>query len=92
MREVWVGEDTTREGNPRMRQLILLLTAMASALVLSIDVALAVTEIGTHGPDILKGTNSADNLKVRGGNDGVSSGSVAATTRALADRHHLIPL
>ena len=75
-----------------MRRLIVLLTAMASALVLSIDVALAVTEIGTHGPDILKGTNSADNLKVRGGNDGVSSGSVAATTRALADRHHLIPL
>jgi hypothetical protein len=54
-----------------MRRLVLLLTAMASALVLTSEVALAVTEIGTDGPDILKGTNSADNLEGRGGKDGL---------------------
>ena len=30
------------------------------------EVALAVTEVGTHGPDILKDTNSADNLRRQG--------------------------
>ena len=43
---------------------------MASALVLSSEVALAFIEIGTHGPDLLKGTNTADNLEDRGCNDG----------------------
>ena len=35
---------------------------MALALVLASGVALAVTRIGTDGPDILRGTNGDDNL------------------------------
>jgi hypothetical protein len=37
---------------------------------LSSEVALAFIEIGTHGPAVLKDTNTADNLEDRGGNDG----------------------
>ena len=52
-----------------MRRLVLLLTAMASALVLASGVALAVNKVGTNGPVTLRGTNGADNLLGRGGND-----------------------
>ena len=53
----------------RMRRLILLLTMMAATLVVASGVALAVTKIGTNGPDTLKGTNAADTLIGKGAND-----------------------
>src|SRR5215213_5261346 len=52
-----------------MRRVILLLTVMAATLVLASGVALAVTKIGTNGPDTLRGTNGADNLLGKGAND-----------------------
>ena len=52
-----------------MRRVVLVLAAMALAMLLASGVALAVTKIGTNGPDTLRGTNEADNLLGRGGND-----------------------
>ncbi len=52
-----------------MRRVILLLTLMAVTLVVASGVALAVTKIGTDGPDTLTGTNGNDNLLGKGGND-----------------------
>jgi Ca2+-binding RTX toxin-like protein len=52
-----------------MRRGVLVLAGMALALVLASGVALAVTKVGTNGPDFLRGTNKADNLLGRGGND-----------------------
>jgi Ca2+-binding RTX toxin-like protein len=42
---------------------------MLVALLLASGVALAVTKVGTNGPDTLRGTNGDDNLLGRGGND-----------------------
>jgi len=42
---------------------------MALTLLVASGVAMAVTKIGTNGPDTLKGTNGADNLLGKGGND-----------------------
>ena len=52
-----------------MRRTIVLLATMALTLLVASGVALAVTKIGTDGPDTLRGTNGADNLFGRGGND-----------------------
>ena len=52
-----------------MRRVILLLTVMATTLVLASGVALALTKIGTNGPDTLRGTNGDDNLLGKGAND-----------------------
>src|SRR5215210_6247266 len=52
-----------------MRRTILLLATMALTLLVASGAALAVTKIGTNGPDTLRGTNKADNLVGRGGND-----------------------
>ena len=52
-----------------MRRTLLLLATMALTLLVASGVALAVTKIGTDGPDTLRGTNKADNLAGRGGND-----------------------
>ena len=52
-----------------MRRTILLLATMALTLLVASGVALAVTKIGTNGPDTLRGTNGADNLLGKGGND-----------------------
>jgi Ca2+-binding RTX toxin-like protein len=52
-----------------MRRTILLLVTMALTLLVASGVALAVTKIGTEGPDTLMGTNGNDNLVGRGGND-----------------------
>jgi Ca2+-binding RTX toxin-like protein len=51
------------------RRVVLVLAAMALALLLASGVALAVNEVGTDGPDTLRGTNRADNLSGKGGND-----------------------
>jgi hypothetical protein len=56
-----------------MRRMVLLLTVMAAALVLASGVALAVTKVGTDGPDTLRGTNGDDNLVGRGGQDNIFS-------------------
>jgi Ca2+-binding RTX toxin-like protein len=52
-----------------MRRTILLLATMALTLLVASGVALAVTKIGTDGPDTLRGTNGDDNLIGKGGND-----------------------
>ena len=52
-----------------MKRTILLLATMSLTLLVASGVALAVTKIGTDGPDTLRGTNGADNLAGRGAND-----------------------
>ena len=52
-----------------MRRTILLLATMALTLFVASGVALAVTKIGTDGPDFLMGTNGDDTLIGKGGND-----------------------
>jgi Ca2+-binding RTX toxin-like protein len=52
-----------------MRRTILLLATMALTLLVASGVALAVTKIGTNGPDTLRGTNGNDLLLGKGGND-----------------------
>ncbi len=52
-----------------MRRAILLLAVMTATLVVASGVALALTKIGTNGPDTLRGTNGDDNLLGKGGND-----------------------
>jgi Ca2+-binding RTX toxin-like protein len=52
-----------------MRHTVLLLATMTLTLLVVSGVALAVTKIGTNGPDTLRGTNGDDNLVGRGGND-----------------------
>jgi Ca2+-binding RTX toxin-like protein len=52
-----------------MRRTIVLLATMTVTLVVASGVALAVTKIGTDGPDTLRGTNGADTLIGKGGND-----------------------
>jgi Ca2+-binding RTX toxin-like protein len=52
-----------------MRRTIVLLATMSLTLLVASGVALAVTKIGTDGPDTLKGTNGADHLLGEGGND-----------------------
>jgi Ca2+-binding RTX toxin-like protein len=53
----------------RMRRAIVMMTVMAATLVVASGIALAVTKIGTNGPDILMGTNGDDTLIGKGGND-----------------------
>jgi len=45
------------------------MATMALTLLVASGVALAVTEMSTHGPDTLIGTNAADNLPSKGGKD-----------------------
>jgi Ca2+-binding RTX toxin-like protein len=52
-----------------MRRTILLMATMALTLLVASGVALAVTRIGTDGPDTLRGTKGNDNLIGKGGND-----------------------
>ena len=56
-----------------MRRTMLLLTTVALTLLVASGVALAVTRIGTDGPDTLRGTNGADNLLGKGGGDRIFS-------------------
>jgi Ca2+-binding RTX toxin-like protein len=52
-----------------MRRTIVLLATISLTLLVASGVALAVTKIGTNGPDTLRGTNRADQLVGKGGND-----------------------
>ena len=52
-----------------MRRTIVLLATMALTLLVASGVALAVTKIGTNGPDTLRGTNGDDILFGKGAND-----------------------
>ena len=52
-----------------MRRTILLMATMALTLLVASGVALAVTRIGTDGPDTLRGTKGNDDLIGKGGND-----------------------
>jgi Ca2+-binding RTX toxin-like protein len=52
-----------------MRRAVLLLATMSLVVLAAGGVALAVTKVGTDGPDTLRGTNGADNLIGKGGND-----------------------
>ena len=56
-----------------MRRTIALLATMALTLLVASGVALAVTRIGTNGPDTLRGTNGDDNLVGLGGQDNIFS-------------------
>ena len=56
-----------------MRRTIMLLATMALTLLVASGVALAVTRIGTSGPDTLRGTNGDDNLVGLGGQDNLFS-------------------
>ncbi len=51
------------------RRVVLVLAAMALALLLTSGVAWALNELGTNGPNTLRGTDRDDNLSGRGGND-----------------------
>jgi hypothetical protein len=57
----------TRKAGLLMRRTILLLATMSLTLLVASGVALALTKVGTNGPDTLKGTNGADNLLGNGG-------------------------
>src|SRR5215213_3301784 len=59
----------TRKAALLMRRTILSLATMAVTLLVASGVALAVTKIGTDGPDTFRGTNGADTLVGVGGND-----------------------
>jgi len=52
-----------------LRRTILMVVTMVIPLLVAGGVALAVTKIGTNGPDTLRGTNKADTLIGKGGND-----------------------
>ena len=52
-----------------MRRTILLMATMTLTLLVASGVALAVTRIGTNGPDTLRGTKGDDNLLGKGAND-----------------------
>jgi Ca2+-binding RTX toxin-like protein len=52
-----------------MRRTIVVLATVALTLLVASGVALAVTRIGTDGPDTLRGTKGDDNLIGQGGND-----------------------
>jgi hypothetical protein len=56
-----------------MRRIALVVAAIALALLLASGVAWAVNEIGTDGPDTLRGTNRDDNLVGLRGNDRIFS-------------------
>ena len=51
------------------KRAILVMATVALTLLAASGVALAVTRIGTDGPDTLRGTNGADQLVGKGGND-----------------------
>ena len=55
-----------------MRRTILLLVTMALTLLVASGVALAVTRIGTDGPDTLRGTRGSDQLLGMGGSDWIN--------------------
>jgi Ca2+-binding RTX toxin-like protein len=55
-----------------MRRTILLMVTMALTLLVASGVALAVTKIGTDGPDFLIGTKGSDALSGRGGTDWIN--------------------
>ena len=52
-----------------MRRTVVLLATMALTLLVASGVALAVTKIGTDGPDTLMGTKGSDVLSGKGGTD-----------------------
>ena len=55
-----------KDGRRHMRRVVFVLAAVALAMLLASGVALAVNEIGTDGPDTLRGTNGSDALFGRG--------------------------
>jgi Ca2+-binding RTX toxin-like protein len=57
------------KGGTDVRRTILLVAMMVLTVLVASGVALAVTKIGTDGPDTLRGTNGADNLLGNGAND-----------------------
>ncbi len=57
------------KGEDGMRRVMLVLGAMAVTLVFASGVAWAINKVGTNGPDTIKGTNKADNLIGKSGND-----------------------
>jgi len=62
-----------------MRRTIVLMATVALTLLVASGVALALTRIGTDGPDTLRGTKGDDNLIGQGGNDTLLSLAVDDT-------------
>jgi Ca2+-binding RTX toxin-like protein len=58
-----------KERRRQMRSAVLVLAGMALALLLASGVALAGNNVGTNGPDTLRGTNGDDNPLGKRGND-----------------------
>jgi Ca2+-binding RTX toxin-like protein len=58
-----------KEEGQMTKRAILLVATMTLTLLVASGVALAVTKIGTNGPDTLRGTNGDDILVGRSGND-----------------------
>ena len=56
---------TYKEGGLLMRRTIPLLTTMALTLLVASGVALALTKIGTDGPDYFRGTNGTTSSSAR---------------------------
>jgi Ca2+-binding RTX toxin-like protein len=69
-----------------MRKSVVLLASMAATLLLASGVALAVTKVGSNGPDTLRGTNGADNLSGKGANDVLFSLGSPLTYSSAASR------
>ena len=55
-----------------MRRTVVLLATMTLTLLVASGVALAVTKIGTDGPDTLMGTKGSDQLVGKGGADWIN--------------------
>jgi len=53
----------------KMRRTILLVATIALTLLVASGVSLALTKIGTDGPNALRGTNADDNLVDKGASD-----------------------
>src|SRR5918998_1645127 len=63
----------SRERNEGMRRITLLVAMVAGVLVLVSGVALAANIVGNNGPNLLVGTQQADNIAGAAGNDTINA-------------------
>jgi Ca2+-binding RTX toxin-like protein len=65
--------ERNEERNEGMRRTTLLVAMVASVLVLASGVALAANIVGNNGPNLLIGTQQADNIAGAAGNDTINA-------------------
>jgi Ca2+-binding RTX toxin-like protein len=65
--------ERNEERNEGMRRTTLLVAMVAGLLVLASGVALAVNIVGNNGPNLLIGTQQADNIAGAAGNDTINA-------------------